>query len=429
MNKIVIVGGGAGGMELLGKIGRRLGKGGKAEITLVDRCDHHIWKPLLHELATGSLDEGLNAVDYRVHGSHTGYKFEQGELAGLDRENRKVILAPMYDSKGEEILPIRELDYDYLVLGIGAVTNDFRIPGVAEHCQFLDLTEQAMALRSNILTRFLRYAKQPDHDHFEIAIVGSGATGVEMAAEMHHAADTLRGYGYEIRPDLVKVTLVEAADTVMPALEQKPLQQAVDRQLRALDVNIQTNTLVTQVEPDALLTRCGQRIPADLMIWAAGVKAPEVLTQLGLQTNTNNQVKVQQNCRSIDDPRIFAFGDCAECPQPDGSYTPPRGQTARQMALLIGSHLIKLQQDPDAELTPYLYQNLGGFVNMSKFHTVGNMFTFIKGGVNIHGWPARFVYNSLYRRHMLALHGPVKGLFMLALNGLQRWIRPEMKIW
>ncbi|SHI09814.1 NAD(P)/FAD-dependent oxidoreductase [Ferrimonas marina] len=429
MTKIVVVGGGAGGMELLGKIGRKLGKKGKAEITLVDVCDHHIWKALLHELATGSLDEGINAVDYRVHGANTGYRFEQGALSGIDRINRKVILAPMTDKDGIEVLPERQIDYDYLVLGIGAVTNDFGIPGVKEHCNFLDLTTQAMDLRQKILTRFLQYAKNPDHDHFEIAIVGSGATGVEMAAEMHHAADILRGYGYEISPDLLKVNLIEAADRVMPGLEQDSLQKAVDTQLRDLGIEIHTGTMVTEVTAEGMKTKCGKFIQADLMIWAAGVKAPEVLSTLDLQTNKANQIKVHQNCQSIDDPRIFSFGDCAECPQPDGSFTPPRGQTARQMALLIGDHLMKLRKDDKAELKPYVYHNLGGFVNMSKFHTVGNMFTFMKGGVNVHGWPARFVYTTLYRRHMLAIHGPVKGVFMLALNGMQRWMRPELKIW
>ncbi|MGI2106056.1 NAD(P)/FAD-dependent oxidoreductase [Shewanella frigidimarina] len=429
MTNIVVIGGGAGGMELLGKISKKLGKRGKANITLVDISSHHIWKPLLHELAAGSLDEGLNAVDYRVQAAQNSYNFEQGALTGVDRENRNITLAAMKDQHGNEILPERHVDYDYLVIGIGAITNDFGIPGVREHCDFLDLTEQAMNIRQKILNRFLQHAKNPEQGHFDITIVGAGATGTEMAAEMHHVADTLSGYGYEIAEDLLRVNLIEAADRVMPGLKKECLYGAVDKQLRALGVNIMTNTSVTQVTPEGMHTKEGLFIKSDMMIWAAGVKGPDVLGTLGLEVNKMNQLMVYANCQTTTDERIFSFGDCAACPQPDGSFTPARGQTARQMALLVGDNLIRILKDKDAELKEYLYKDLGGFVNMSKFYTVGNMFSFIGGGIAIKGCPARFVYASLYRRHMLALHGPIKGLLLMGLNGMQSWLRPQLKLW
>ncbi|WP_308199796.1 NAD(P)/FAD-dependent oxidoreductase [Shewanella psychromarinicola] len=429
MTNIVVVGGGAGGMELLGKIGKKLGKNGKANITLVDISAYHIWKPLLHELAVGSLDEGLNAVDYRAHASKNGYKFEQGALTGVDRSNRKIILASMKDKNGVEILPERYIDYDYLVLGIGAITNDFGIPGVREHCEFLDLTEQAMTMRQKILNRFLQHAKKPDQGYFDITIVGAGATGTEMAAEMHHVADTLSGYGYEIAKDLLRINLIEASDRVMPSLKKECLYEAVDKQLRALGVNIMTNTIITEVTAEGMYTKEEWFIKSDMMIWAAGVKGPDILGTLDLEVNTMNRLIVHANCQSTTDERIFSFGDCAACPQPDGSYTPPRGQTARQMALLVGDNLIRLLKDKDAKLKDYLYKDLGGFVNMSKFYTVGNMFSFLGGGVAIKGCPARFVYASLYRRHILTIHGPIKGLLLLALNGVQSRLRPQLKLW
>ena len=429
MTNIVVVGGGAGGMELLGKIGNKLGKTGKANITLVDISSHHIWKPLLHELAVGSLDEGLNAVDYRVHGSKNGYQFEQGALTKIDRNQRVITLAPLVDRHNQEILPERQIDYDYLVIGIGAVTNDFGIPGVREHCEFLDLTEQAMDLREKILNRFLQHAKHPEKGRFEITIVGAGATGTEMAAEMHHVADLLEGYGYDISDNLLQVNLVEAADHVMPALEKACLYTAVDEQLKELGVNVMTNTLVTQVTPEGMYTRDGQFIKSDMMLWAAGVKGPEVLTQLDLEIDKMNKVMVKASCQTTTDERIFAFGDCAACPQPDGSFTPARGQTARQMALLTGDNIMALLRDPKAQLKEYIYKDLGAFVNLSRFHTVGNMFSYLGGGLAIKGCPARFVYTSLYRRHMLALHGLLKGSILIGLNGIHCWLRPKLKLW
>ncbi|GAA4902493.1 NAD(P)/FAD-dependent oxidoreductase [Ferrimonas pelagia] len=429
MTKIVVVGGGAGGMELLKKLSK-LGRKGEAEITLVDVSDHHIWKPLLHELATGSLDEGLNAVDYRVHGSHNYYRFEQGAMAGLDRINRRVLLAPLYNEQGNEILPERALEYDYLVIGIGAVTNDFGVTGVKEHAYSLDLTSQAMKLRERIQQLFLQHAHGvADKDRFDMAIVGAGATGVEMAAEMHHMSETLRSYGYDLSDDLLNITLVEASDSVMPALDKGGLRQAVNDKLLEIGVDVRTETRVTEVTEQGLHTAEGEVIQADLVLWAAGVKAPEVLTTLGLENHRGNQLVIEANGRTTSDPRIFAFGDCAPTPQADGQWTPPRGQVARQMALLVGDNLIRLIKDDNAALKEYVYKDLGSFVNLSRFHTVGNMFSFLRGGLAVAGCPARFVYASLYRRHMLALHGPVKGTMLLALNGLQRIVRPQLKLW
>ncbi|WP_028115189.1 NAD(P)/FAD-dependent oxidoreductase [Ferrimonas senticii] len=429
MNKIVVIGGGAGGMELITKLGQQLGKKGKAEITLVDLASHHIWKPLLHELATGSLNEGTNALDYQVHGTHNGYLFQRGALTAIDRDNRQVILAPLFDRHGNQVLAERRLDYDYLVIGIGAISNDFGIAGVKEHAYTLDLTEQAMALRERIQNQFMQHASGQRTGKMKVAIVGAGATGVEMAAELFHMANTLRGYGYQLESDLLDLTVVEASDSVMPALPKSELRQAVHDKLIEIGAKVAGNTQVTEVTAQGLTTKNGELIEADLVIWAAGVKAPEVLATLGLEHNRANQLLADASGRSLSDERIFTFGDCAAIPQADGSFLPPRGQTARQMALLVGYNLIRLLRDPEAELDSYVYKDLGSFVNLAHYKTVGNMFSFLRGGLQVVGCPARFVYASLYRRHIIALHGPIKGALMLLLCGLSSVVRPRLKLW
>ncbi|MBR9728484.1 NAD(P)/FAD-dependent oxidoreductase [Shewanella intestini] len=429
MNKIVVVGGGAGGMELITKIGKRLGKAGKAEITLVDICNHHIWKPLLHELATGSLDEGTNAVAYQVHGSNNGYIYQRGALTGIDRENRQIILAPLHSADGRLVLEERRIDYDYLVIGIGGISNDFGIPGVKEHAFTLDLTEQAMILRERIQHQFMQHANGQQQGKMKVAVVGAGATGVEMAAELHQMAQMLRKYGYQLEQDLLDLTLVEASDSVMPALPQSELRKAVYDKLVDIGINVSTNTLVTEVTKQGLTTKSDQFIEADLVIWAAGVKAPEVLSTFGLAVNRANQLMAADTGRTLSDERIFTFGDCACIPQQDGSFLPARGQTARQVALMIGTNLIRLLEDPNAKLERYVYKDLGSFVNLAHFNTIGNMFSFFHGGLQLAGSPARFVYASLYRRHILALHGPFKGTMILLIHGLNRLLRPQLKLW
>ncbi|MXR68148.1 NAD(P)/FAD-dependent oxidoreductase [Shewanella sp. JBTF-M18] len=426
---IVIVGGGAGGMEIATKLGRKLGRKGKAKITLIDCADSHIWKPLLHEVATGALDIGIDAISYRGHAAAHGYHFQQGAMTDIDREHKQVILAPIQDDKGNELLPARRIDYDYLVLAIGSIANDFNIPGVREHCVFLDNTQQAMQIRTMLLNKFMRYASHHQlDDKIKIAVVGAGATGVEMSAEMHHAVEQLSGFGYKIDTSLLEVTLIEADSRILPKVEKHEISQAVTNQLNQIGVRVMTNTRIDRVDENALHTCDGQSIASDMTIWSTGVKAPDFMGEIGgLESNQINQVMVNPNMQTTRDPHIFAIGDCAACPQPDGSWVPPRGQSARQMALMTADNicLMLAGQAPSKE---YLYKDLGSLVNLSKFHTVGNLMSFVGGGVLVEGKIARFVYTSLYRRHLIELHGIFKGTLLMFAKGISRIIHPHLKL-
>ncbi|MCF1427363.1 MAG: NAD(P)/FAD-dependent oxidoreductase [Shewanella sp.] len=426
---VVIVGGGASGMEIATKLGHKLGHKGKARVTLVDCADSHVWKPLLHEVATGALDVGIDALNYRSHAAAHGYHFQQGAMTDIDREQRQVILAPIFDDNGRELLPARHIDYDYLVIAIGSIANDFNIPGVREHCEFLDSTEEAMAIRKRLLNKFMRYARQEQlEDKIKIAVVGAGATGVEVSAEMHHAVEQLRGFGYKIDTSLLEVTLIEADDRILPKVEKPGISKSVTRELEKLGVNVMCNTRVTKVDSNSLTTSEGVELPADMVIWSTGVKAPDFLKNIaGLESNSINQVMVKQNMQTTLDEHIFAIGDCAACPQTDGSFVPPRGQSARQMALMTADNII-LMIAGQAPRHEYVYKDLGSLVNLSRFHTVGNLMSFIGGGVLVEGKIARFVYTSLYRRHLIELHGVVRGTLLMLAKGISRIIHPHLKL-
>jgi len=429
MINIVIVGGGAGGMEIATKLGRKLGKKGKARVTLIDCAESHVWKPLLHEVATGALDIGIDALSYRSHAANHGYHFQQGAMTNVDRDNKQVILAPIMDDSGDELLPARRISYDYLVIAIGSIANDFNIPGVRDHCVFLDSTEQAMQIRSMLLNKFMRYASHHQlNEKIKISVVGAGATGVEMSAEMHHAVDQLSGFGYKIDSSLLEITLVEADERILPKVEKRELSDSVAKELTAIGVNVLTNTRISEVTPEGLHTTEGQHIPADMVIWSTGVKAPDFLNGIGgLESNQINQVMVKQNMQTTRDPHIFAIGDCAACPQEDGSWVPPRGQSARQMALMTADNICLMLGDK-SPCHEYVYKDLGSLVNLSKFHTVGNLMSFMGGGVLVEGKIARFVYTSLYRRHLIELHGVFKGTLLMFAKGISRIIHPHLKL-
>lgn len=430
--QIVVVGGGAGGLELVRRLGAKFGRK-RHDIILVDKNLSHIWKPLLHEVAAGALDANLDEVGYRGHCYRWGYRFFQGSLDGIDRAAKTISLAPVYDEDGSEVIAGHTIRYDILVLAVGSVSNDFGVPGVKQHCLYLDSREQADKFRTRLLNNCLRVSrammKDPGADELvRISIVGGGATGVELAAELYNAVGALSHYGLEVFDEShLKVTLLEAGPRILPLLPEK-LSAAAHYELGQLGVEVKANTQVIEARPGSLVTKCGQTIAADLMVWAAGVKGAEFLAGLGLETNVRNQFVVRDTLQTIADDDIFALGDCATYTPPgEERPIPPRAQAAHQMANTVFDNIIrKLQGRP---LTPFVYRDKGSLVSLSRFSTVGSLMgNLIGGSMAIEGRLARFVYNSLYRLHLLGIHGWVKGTFLMLIGRVNRIVRPRLKL-
>lgn len=428
MEQIVIIGGGAGGLELATQLGRRFGRKGKASITLVDKNRTHIWKPLLHEVATGSLDTSTDGVVYHAHAAKHGYTFQLGEFCDLDTEQKTITLAPSFDSEGDQVLPERQLSYDKLVLAIGSVSNDFGTPGVAEHCYFLDSHAQAERFHHGLINNFLRINQKASSDNLEIAIVGGGATGVELSAELYHVADLLKSYGLpQMTAQQLKISLIEAGPRILPALPER-ISLSARKELVRLGVNVRESVRVASATEDGFLTAEDEEIRADMMIWAAGVKAPDFVSRLGVfETSRNNQVLVQPTLQAKGFDDIWVIGDCCACEQPDGSWVPPRAQSAHQMAECVLNNLIALTKgDPQK---PYIYKDHGSLVNLSRYSTVGSLMGNLTGNsMFIEGRIARFVYISLYRMHQIAIHGWPKAMLVILAEKLGKVVRPKMKL-
>jgi NADH dehydrogenase len=430
--QIVVVGGSAGGLELVRKLGARYGRK-RHDIILVEKNRTHIWKPLLHEVAAGSLDANLDELGYRSHCHRWGYRFFSGALETIDRAARQVILAPLIDEDGSELIGRHAIRYDYLVLAVGSVTNDFATPGVAEHCMVLDDRAGADRFRNRLLDHCLRVSRAMTADpgadaHVRIAIVGGGATGVELAAELYNSAAALRHYGLEVFDESrLQITLLEAGPRILPALPER-LADAAKEELEALGVEVCTGVQVTEALAHAIVTADGRRVEADLMVWAAGVKAPAILAGLGLETNRINQLIVRETLQTAGDDRIFAIGDCCSfVPAGAERPVPPRAQAAHQMATSVFRNLGRLMEG--RPLKPFVYHDHGSLVSLSRYSTVGSLMGSLVGGrMAIEGRLARFVYTSLYRMHLIAIHGWLKGLALLAIGRVNRIIRPRLKL-
>lgn len=431
--QIVVVGGGAGGLELARKLGKRFGRK-TFDIILVDPHPTHIWKPLLHEVAAGSLDANLDEVGYREHGARSGYRFFMGRMEAIDRVAGEVVIAPLLDEDGTELIGRQRLRYDYLVVAIGSVTNSFATPGADQNCIFLDDRGQADRFRLKLLNHCLRVSRQMSVDpasdaRVRIAIVGGGATGVELAAELYNAAAGLRHYGLEVFDESrLEITLIEAGPRILPALPAK-LADAAREELEALGVRVLTGARVSEVTNAGVVTASGETIAADLRVWAAGVKGPDFLREIaGLETNGANQLVTHQTLQTTRDERIFAMGDCCACPQPGSDRpAPPRAQAAHQMADTVFANLCaKIEDRP---LKPFLYHDHGSLVSLSRYSTVGSLMGGLIGGkLAIEGRLARLVYLSLYQMHMFAVHGWLRGAVMFVVGHVNHVIRPRLKL-
>ncbi len=428
LTRIIVVGGGAGGLELATKLGRTLGRKRRAEVTLVDRRASHLWKPLLHEVATGSLDAGVDAISYRAHAKNHSFDFQMGSLQDIDRDAKTITLAALYDKQNELLVPERSLEYDLLVLALGSTSNDFNTQGVRDNCIFLDSPEQAHRFRSEMNNQFMKLHANKDQKTVDIAIVGAGATGVELSAELHNAVQELHNYGFsDLDSSRLNINLVEAGERILPALPPR-ISQAAHNELTKLGVNVRTATMVTKADKTGLTTKDGEHIPAQIMVWAAGIKAPDFMKDIaGLETNRINQLVVKPTLETTRDDNIYVIGDLASCVQEDGSFVPPRAQAAHQMASRCFSNIVaKLS---DREQKPYIYSDHGSLVSLSRFSTVGSLMgNLSKGSMMVEGRIARMVYISLYRMHQMALHGMFKTGLIMLVGRINRVLRPSLKL-
>jgi NADH:ubiquinone reductase (H+-translocating) len=432
-HRIIIVGGGAGGLELAVRLGRRLGRKRKAEVVLVDVARTHLWKPLLHQVAAGTLDTHSDELEYLALARANQFTFRLGRMEGVDRDRREIFLAATYDDEGKEVLPRRTLAYDTLVMAIGSQTNDFGTPGVHEHSIMLDTADAAERFHDKLLNTCMRaQAKStaPGEGRFTVTIIGGGATGVELSAELHMTAKILAGYGLgNFNPERdLKIAIVEAGPRLLQVLPER-LSSAVSRELENLDIEVHTGERVVEVTEEGVRMASGKYIPSAIVVWAAGVKVPDYVKQFGgLETNKINQFIVHKTMQTTLDPRIFAMGDCAAIPQGEGlPAVPPRAQSAHQEASVLARSLERMLEGKP--LLEFKYRDRGSLVSIGDQSTVGSLMGSIaRGSVFIEGTIARWMYWSLHKQHQVTVIGWFRTWLATWAEAID-WIRnPRIKL-
>lgn len=429
--RIVVVGGGAGGLELVSLLSRSLGRTEKASITLVDQSLSHMWKPALHEYAAGTKGTD-NEISFLEHANRCGYQFRLGRLAGIDFERQVVSLGSVLDSNEQEIAPNRNLPFDFLVIAMGSRSNDFGCKGVAENCWFLDTPDQAKRLQSELLNLCLRFETGVYGDQkskLNVCIVGGGATGVELAAELREATEQLGLHGLDKLklPQSFNITLLEAGPRLLAALPEK-ISQKVKLRLQELKISVHTSARVAEVTESDVIMENGEKMPSEITIWAAGIKAPEVLKSIpNLSIGSLGRIKCQPTLQIKGYDDVFAMGDCAEVVWPKtGHALPPRAQVASQQAHFLAGQFRRAEDN--TPLAKFDFVDRGSLVSISDRSAVGAFMGKAFGTFTVEGWLARVSYKFLHFAHERSVQGTKRSILRWFLSSAMKRVRPQLKL-
>ncbi len=420
--RVLILGGGAGGLELASQLA---GKDGVA-VTLVDREMTHLWKPRLHEFAAGTVSSTLAEISFYMLARMRGFHFEQGEVRAIDRAGARVELGPMRDEDGRELAPARFLPYDLLVVALGGVTPDFGVEGVAENAVRLDGPEDAEDFRTRFAGTMIR--ARASGMPAEVVIVGSGATGTELAAHLRNSETGFLARGMEEAPGkLLGITILESAPVVMPGIDDALRAKLVER-LKQLDIKTVTDAKIAAIEPDAVRSESGERWPADVAVWAAGLVGHPLLKKLSdFEMDDKGRIKVDRTLRSTVDERVYVMGDAASVtPKGADKPLPPTAQAAAQEADYLAETIPVLLRGQPVE--PFEFRNRGRLVSVGRAGTVGRVGSGFGDDFLIHGQFATAAYNALQRQHQWKVLGRLRGTVAIFADMLSPAKGPALKL-
>lgn len=424
-HRLVVVGGGVGGLDIATRLARRRLSDRAIEVTLIDRETAYVWKPMLHTIAAGTSDAGTQETVFAAQARHRGFRYELGEAMAVCRRARHVVIGPLCVD-GDVIVPERIVGYDTLVLSVGSRANDFGTPGVAEHCLTIDCRSDARRFNDRLRIELVRSVAQGRP--LTVAVVGGGATGVELAAELIAAAAIAETYGVPDAASHLRVALIEAGPRLLAPFPDE-VASAARAKLEALGVDIRTDARVASVEAGRLNLRDATSVEAGLIVWAAGVMTPPLMATFDdLERTKNGRLVVGPTLCVADDPSIFALGDCASPRLPGrDAPVPTTAQAASQQARYLSRHLPALIEGH--AVPPATYQDFGALVSLGGYDAYGTLARFgLFGGGFIRGRVAQFGHAMLYRGYQTRLHGPLRGSLLWLTETLTHRVRAKARL-
>jgi NADH dehydrogenase len=379
--QVIVVGAGFAGLAAVTELHRA-----GARVMLVDRNIYSTFQPLLYQVATGGLNPGDVAYPLRALAARRTARFRPGELAGIDPAARRVTLTDG-----------TVLDYDYLVIGTGVSAAFYGVTGAAEHTFGLYTRRDAVALRDHIMARLERLDIEGPGKSVSFAVVGGGATGVELAGALAELR-ALDSAFPEVDPVDVHIRLVEMAPALLAPFHPK-LQAYALAELRRRGVEVHLDTKIKEITDDRVILENGDEMPSDVTVWAAGVSAPAEVGGWGLPQGRGGRIEVGPDLRVTGQDRIFATGDIALI---EGQPLPQLAQPAIQTGKHAGRQIARLMKGQPTE--PFHYFDKGIMATIGRRSAVVQL----AHGLRIHGtlawlsWLALHVYYLLGGRNRLS---------------------------
>lgn len=392
--KLVVLGGGFGGLDVARAIGRSHAARGCWDTLLVDKENFFQFNPLLPAVAVGAVETRHIVYPLREMARHRRIRFIKNKAIAIDLERRRVRLHNDLEEP-----------FDTLVIALGSVTNYYGIPGAAAHTRPFKTIPDAMLLRARVVELF-EMAEQAGTDAqrrrlLSFAIVGGGVTGVEVAAELlDMVRDTLLPRYPRIHSSHVSVTIVEADERVVSTAIPGH-SRYVQRYLERRGVHVILDRKVTRVEEKRVHLEDGRMLEAFTLVWTAGVHPPDVVTALPLTHGTDGRVRVDEYLRALDPgggplDHVLVIGDCAACDRGDGTMHPMLAQTAIRMGSHAGRNLVR-QAEGRAAL-PFTFRETGYIISLGKHSSVVELF-----GVRVAGRLAWLAWAFAYLVKMVGI--------------------------
>ena len=385
--RIIIVGMGFGGIRAA-----RVLAGTGHEVILVDRNNYHLFQPLLYQVATAGLEQESIAHSIRAMARNwPGTRFHLTEVTGIDLAARS-----LQTDQGP-------MQYDYLVIGAGSITNFFGLDSVQHHAFDLKELTDAVKLRNHILTAFERAVNEPDPARkralMTFVIVGGGPTGVEFAGALIELVHFVLSRDYpELSIHSARVVLVEATDTLLAAMPEK-LRIYTLKKLRSMSVEVLLNARVVDAGPERVILHDGAVIPGHTLFWSAGVKAAPIAALLGTPLKDGGRIPVEPDLSVPGHPEVFVIGDMAHLEQ-DSSVLPMSAPVAMQMGMYAGKKI--LANEGGKPLPPFRYRDKGSMATIGRSAAVATSF-----GFDFQGFLAWLVWLLLHLYYLIGFRNRI----------------------
>ena len=394
---ILILGGGFGGLYTAKNLERTLRADDKVEVTLVSRDNFFVMTPLLFEASSGILDPRHAVASIRTHLKRT--HFVQAEIERIDLDAREVTVRV-------EVGDARAIKYDQLVIGLGGTTNTRLVPGAAEHVLTFKTMGDAIFVRNHCIQRFERADVETDparkRAELTFIVIGAGFVGVELAGEMSEFLPNISRAYRNVSASEIRLILIEAGPRIAPEFDDKMAAYIV-RKLTDSGVEIRTSTPCERVEPGRVILKGGEAIVAETITGAMGVTPSPLIAPLPVEKSRKGAIVVDAELRVKDRPGVWAIGDCAAIPSPDGKPYPPLAQHALREAKVLAHNIAATLRGQEKHLRPFIYETKGLLASLGHHRGVGRI-----GKFRVYGFIGWWLRRSYYLFQMPQLSRRVR---------------------